>query len=81
MESFDDRTERFLKETGIWPPGRDRPSAMAIDPHYEVEEIRMAFYAYWCTHSVPLTEHPDVQRLIMKVQELQMRLEDNNEPF
>jgi hypothetical protein len=43
---FNDKTERFHKETGIWPPGRDIPSATYGGD--DVHEIRRLAYDYWC---------------------------------
>ena len=78
-EDFNAKTEAFHKETGIWPPGRDMPAAMCGGE--DVYETRRLAFDYWCNQQRPITEHPDVQRLIMKVSELQMRLDGAKRTF
>ncbi len=45
QETFDEKTERFRRETRIWPPGRDMPSALGGLDAYDVQ--RKA-WEYWC---------------------------------
>ena len=44
-KQYDDRTEAFYKETGIWPPGRDMPSAMCGGD--DLDRVRMLAYRSW----------------------------------
>ena len=48
MDNIDEKLMQFHKETGIWPPGKDRPSEMAQDAFYEVMDIRIKAFKYWC---------------------------------
>ena len=41
---FNDLTEQFHRETGIWPPGRDRPSAYGCE---DISDLRMRAWDYW----------------------------------
>jgi len=47
IEDIDEKLMQFHKETGIWPPGKDRPAEMAQDPFYEVMDIRIKAFKYW----------------------------------
>ena len=42
---FNEQTELFYKETGIWPPGRNMPSAMCGGE--DIYQTRMRAYDYW----------------------------------
>jgi len=44
-KQYDDRTEAFYKETGIWPPGRDMPAAMCGGE--DLDTVRMLAYSSW----------------------------------
>ena len=47
IEDLDEKLMQFYRETGIWPPGKDRPPANAQDPFYEVMDIRIKAFKYW----------------------------------
>ena len=43
-EHFDDLTMQFEKETGIWPPGRDRAAAMGPE---DICDVRLRAFGLW----------------------------------
>lgn len=43
-EEFNEKAEAFHRATGIWPPGRDRPSACNTE---DVEDLRLSAWLYW----------------------------------
>jgi hypothetical protein len=48
LERFERLAEAFRKETGIWPPGKDRPAAMGSDGIPDAE--RMDLWTDWLRH-------------------------------
>jgi hypothetical protein len=48
LERFERLAEAFRKETGIWPPGKDRPAAMGSDGISDAE--RMDLWTDWLRH-------------------------------
>ena len=45
IESLDAQLDMFQEQTGIWPPGRDRPAVMGGE---DIGEIRWQAWHYWC---------------------------------
>jgi len=43
---YDEKSELFYRETGIWPPGRDMPAAMCGGENEEM--VRSRAYQSWC---------------------------------
>jgi len=44
VQRVNDLTEMFERETGIWPPGRDRPAAFGGE---DIEQVRLQAWDYW----------------------------------
>ena len=43
---YEEKTELFRRETGIWPPGRDMPAALCGGE--DIYMTRQRAYEYWC---------------------------------
>lgn len=50
-ESFDDKTERFHKATGIWPPGRDKSARQGPS---DADQITLQAWDQWCKDDAEL---------------------------